>query len=364
MKKTAAVLAALWLGATALAGSLIAPLPPRSRLARDLVVFWEGSRQQERIRRPGNYELEFPSSYVKGQKVKLTVDVKREEKQPDGADQEHRDCTAQKARQWALEGSGVRVRFSDTVAQAPLRGFAEAQPPDGGSVPIGLAVGTANGPVCLIPADRSDLIELGGALLPGDTVSVRGRLLRSRTGQPCVLADGIRFAGSAEPRDEPPWTVSVRWAGRQVAEFSEAADYVLRLPYPNAPAAAEGVRLRLREFKVVDLTVGGHRVAAELADTQATRSWGLQGRRGLGPNEGMLFHFGQRLRPVFSTKTVSFPLSVAFILSDGTIVNIGQLTPGDRRSVTSAAPVNYVLEMEGGWFVKHGVAPGSKVVIP
>lgn len=367
MKAVTATIVAFLLGAAVLGGSRIAPRPPRSRLARDLAVFWVGSQQQERISRPGKYELQFPCSFAKGKAARLTVQVEREGTE-DEEGEPYRQCTPAEARRLALAGSRDRVRFEDVVAEAPRPTSPLTWPTvrtaDGGEVHVAFAFAVAEGPTCLIPKGETELLELARSVLPGDEVSVGGRLLGGRGEPLCVLVEELAFPGRPEPRDEPPWTVTVLWGGREIAKFSQPGDYPLRPPCLHSHGAAETVQLRLREFKVVDLEVDGRPVVAELADTPATRSWGLQGRRDLGPNEGMLFHFGRPLVPVFLIKTVPFPLSVAFIRSDGVIVGIGKLDPGDRRGVQSSVPVDYVLEMKQGWFEKHGVAPGSKVTIP
>jgi uncharacterized membrane protein (UPF0127 family) len=180
-----------------------------------------------------------------------------------------------------------------------------------------------------------------------------------------VLVEAARLEGDEDVPREPPWTVVVWQGDTEVARFSRPGEYAVRLPCAHREGAAEAASVRLREFKVVDLEVGGHRVSAELADTPAKLSWGLQGRDGLGPDEGMLFFFERPLRPVFAMKTVSFPLSIAFVRADGTIVSVEKLSPGDRRRVTSPVPVNYALEMAQGWFESHDVAPGGgKVTMP
>jgi len=122
--------------------------------------------------------------------------------------------------------------------------------------------------------------------------------------------------------------------------------------------------VRLREARVVDLKVAGHPVTAELADTPQSRSWGLQGRVGLAPDEGMLFYFERPLRPTFVMKTVSFPIAIAFISADGVILNIEKLNPGEAEGATAAGNVTYVLEMQQDWFDKNGVHPGDRVTVP
>jgi uncharacterized membrane protein (UPF0127 family) len=93
-------------------------------------------------------------------------------------------------------------------------------------------------------------------------------------------------------------------------------------------------------------------------------SYGLQGRAGLDTDCGMLFCFDQPCQPLFAMKTVSFPLSIAFIRDDGVIANIVGLEPGDVREAGTGEPVRYVLEMEQGWFRRHDAGPGKAVVIP
>ncbi len=365
MNPIAATTVAALIGVWVSGGSQISPSPPRHRLARDLAVYWEGSRQLERVSRPGTYELKFPCTFVAGKEAALTVQVVQQEAKEEAGEEPYAECTVEEARELALHGSRVGVRFKQPLVQIPLaEGVASVRGPDGEQIGVGLAFAIPTGPVCVVPARDEGLIALARSVLPGEEVLVRGQVIGIQTGQPCVLVESLKLSRPQEPKDEPPWTVTVRWAGQVVTEFSAAEEQFLQLSCLYAPGAAEGVRLRLREFKAVDLQVEGHAVVAELADTPAVRQWGLQGRTGLEPNEGMLFYFEQPLAPVFAIKEVSFPLSVAFIGQDGTIAHIGRLTPGDPRPAVSPVPVTYVLEMKGGWFEEQGVGPGGKVTIP
>ena len=193
----------------------------------------------------------------------------------------------------------------------------------------------------------------------------------SLTGRPLLLADGtpaFMVLGAAWPdakdAGEPPWRVHVIWDGAPAAEITAPGRHQLALDCLFRPGARERATLLLREYQVVDLDVGGHAVKTELAATQDARSWGLQGRRSLGDDEGMIFYFPERLQPTFVMKTVSFPLSIAFIRADGVIANIESMDPGYRGGVTAREPVNYVLEMRRGWFEAHGVEAGARVAIP
>jgi len=178
-----------------------------------------------------------------------------------------------------------------------------------------------------------------------------------------LLAEEVAPAEGDGPADEPPWRVVVSWGGRDGPPLTQPGNYPLVLPLGEGRAPGRAA-LQLRRFKVVSLDVGGHAVEAELADTPDARAWGLQGRRGLAPDQGMLFFFPQPAQPRFVMKTVSFPLSLAFIDARGTIVQIGRMRPGDQGGVAPFVPVHYVLEMEQGWFRAHGVGIGAKVTMP
>ncbi|MHC5033714.1 MAG: DUF192 domain-containing protein [Planctomycetota bacterium] len=364
MKRLLGVALALWLAVTSLAASVIGVLPPRSRLRRDVAVLWHSSRQVERISDPGTYTLEFPCGNVPGEREDLTIEVTRPQVTEQGSD-DFLECTPEEARHHVEDGADRRVSFSDTVVTVHRPGSAgPVALADGRALALGSVLGMEGGVKCLVPAHDPALAQTVSVAGPGDMLTIRGRPVRLAGGEPCLLVDSVRLTKGPGLADEPPWTVTLRWEGKEAAAFSTPGSYSVRLPCLHRKGAVEGVSVRLREFNVVDLKVDGRPVVAELADTPDKLSWGLQGHPGLAPDEGMLFFFERPIRPVFAMKAVSFPISIAFVRTDGVIVNIEYLNPGDLRTVTSPVPVAYVLEMAQGWFKEHGVAPGKEVAIP
>ncbi len=116
------------------------------------------------------------------------------------------------------------------------------------------------------------------------------------------------------------------------------------------------------ELPLIRLTVGGHPVTAELADTPATRERGLQERTGLGPDTGMLFVHPVPVRHGFWMKNTPLPLEIAFINRHGMIIEIQAMEPyREEPGYTPAAEYSYALEMESGWFGSRGIVPGSLV---
>jgi len=55
------------------------------------------------------------------------------------------------------------------------------------------------------------------------------------------------------------------------------------------------------------------------------------------------------------------PLSIAYLDEQGVIVNITDMKPLTTDPHPSAKPAKYALEMNQGWFAKHGIKAGAKV---
>ncbi len=109
------------------------------------------------------------------------------------------------------------------------------------------------------------------------------------------------------------------------------------------------------------LVAGMYKLQVEVAQTPREHEIGLMFRTSMGSNEGMLFVFPQAGVQCFWMKNTLIPLSVAFVADDGTIVNTDEMKPQTLESHCSAKPVRFVLEMNKGWFTKHGFKAGSKL---
>ena len=122
-------------------------------------------------------------------------------------------------------------------------------------------------------------------------------------------------------------------------------------------AAAEGKpQPRLRTLK---LWVGAEEIVAELASKDAEIQTGMMFRREMAENEGMLFIFAEPYRASFWMKNTILPLSCAYIDPKGTILEIRNMTPHDETPITAATDqVQYVLEMNQGWFARKNIKPG------
>jgi uncharacterized membrane protein (UPF0127 family) len=115
------------------------------------------------------------------------------------------------------------------------------------------------------------------------------------------------------------------------------------------------------EFPVRKLTAGILVISAEVASTDAQREQGLMFRQSLGSNQGMAFIFDFPARECMWMKNTLLPLSVAFMDGNGMILNIEDMQPQTLNSHCSTKDALYALEMNLGWFARHGLKPGSKI---
>ena len=103
---------------------------------------------------------------------------------------------------------------------------------------------------------------------------------------------------------------------------------------------------------------------AEIADTPASQTWGLMGRKHLGKDSGMLFVFPRNRRLSFWMANTYIPLDIAFIGDDGRVRQIEKMAPLSTRSIPSREECRYALEVNEGWFSKNGIQVGAQVAMP
>jgi len=115
------------------------------------------------------------------------------------------------------------------------------------------------------------------------------------------------------------------------------------------------------QVPLLELSAGVHRIEAEVANTGSGRMVGLMRREYLAPQHGMLFVFDGDARHCMWMKNTLIPLSVAFIDSGGTIVNIADMQPQSEQSHCAAKPARFALEMNKGWFAQRGIKAGARL---
>jgi uncharacterized membrane protein (UPF0127 family) len=124
-----------------------------------------------------------------------------------------------------------------------------------------------------------------------------------------------------------------------------------RLPETPAPSRPGLHKLTIRDAVVY----------VDIAQTNAARQQGLMFRKSMPENEGMVFVYPEPDTLSFWMKNTEIPLSLAYIDETGRIFQLVNMKPHDETGHESVAPAQYVLEVNVGWFDKHGIKTGDIV---
>ena len=107
------------------------------------------------------------------------------------------------------------------------------------------------------------------------------------------------------------------------------------------------------------LVINGSSINVERADDHAARQLGLMYRNFLPADDGMLFSFPDSEERSFWMKNTFVPLSIAYIDTEGRILNIEDMEPQDLMGVKSSGPAMFALETNKGWFKERGISAGD-----
>lgn len=168
------------------------------------------------------------------------------------------------------------------------------------------------------------------------------------------LRNAMRRSTSACARSgrqgQPRWPDVVRI--RSLAWL--AAFTMFAAPALALPACADGL-------PETTIGIGEQAITAEVANTPDARIHGLMQRERMAENHGMIFVFDEAAPYSIWMKDTPLPLAVAFIDARGTILNITEMTPLSLDTHTAGGDALYALEMNRGWFTRHGIKSGDKV---
>ncbi|MBN2801423.1 MAG: DUF192 domain-containing protein [Deltaproteobacteria bacterium] len=107
--------------------------------------------------------------------------------------------------------------------------------------------------------------------------------------------------------------------------------------------------------------VGPVSLTVEVADDEEERAIGLMHRDSMPEEHGMLFIYPDERVRNFWMKNTRIPLSIAFADAEGRIVRIADMRPLDTSTTSSLHPARYALEVNKGWFERHGVKKGDQL---
>jgi uncharacterized membrane protein (UPF0127 family) len=129
--------------------------------------------------------------------------------------------------------------------------------------------------------------------------------------------------------------------------------------------AAEATESASKLRKVIINASSGEKVKVrvEIADDYREIVIGLRWRKSLPENRGMLFVHTEEEQRTFTMEDTLIPLSIAFMDSEGRIVDIQNMEPS-KEGYVSSEPAQYALEVNQGFFDEHGIEVGDRAELP
>jgi uncharacterized membrane protein (UPF0127 family) len=128
-----------------------------------------------------------------------------------------------------------------------------------------------------------------------------------------------------------------------------------------ARCESRSAKLSTQEMTITKSDASSVIIVAEVAKTDEERAQGLMYRKELAAGEAMLFVFDRDQIMSFWMKNTYIPLSIAYISSEGIILEIHDMTPHSEAPVTSSRSARYALEVPQGWFEMVGVQIGDRI---
>lgn len=114
--------------------------------------------------------------------------------------------------------------------------------------------------------------------------------------------------------------------------------------------------------KTITINVNGHKLVTEVATSFDGFMCGLAFRHELPADHAMLFAYANDQILGFWMKDTYVPLSIAFLDSNGVVLEIHKMVPLDlNRRYISKTPGRYALEVNLGWFADNGVKAGDRI---
>jgi uncharacterized membrane protein (UPF0127 family) len=117
-------------------------------------------------------------------------------------------------------------------------------------------------------------------------------------------------------------------------------------------------------LKRITVQAAGQAISVEVARTDSEREHGLMGRTGLGPRDGMIFVFERDDHLTFWMKNTPTALSIAFLSSEGKVLEIEDMEPFSEKIIRSRLSARYALEMRKGAFTDLGIHEGDVFSFP
>ena len=114
----------------------------------------------------------------------------------------------------------------------------------------------------------------------------------------------------------------------------------------------------------IQMQLGNKSFTLEVADSTATRTYGLMRRDSMPPDHGMLFVFADEEERGFWMKNTRIPLDIIFVDGGGKVLSISRMEPYDERGTGSGGMAKCAIELNAGQAETTGIKVGDVLQIP
>jgi uncharacterized protein len=130
-------------------------------------------------------------------------------------------------------------------------------------------------------------------------------------------------------------------------------------PFVSLPGLPTQAQPKLSTIKV---WLGAEELVTEMARSPVEVETGMMFRTNMAENEAMIFVLPYPQQATFWMANCPYPLSVAYINTDGMIEEIHPLEPFKTNNVVAKVTnIRFALETPQGWFDRHHVSTGTVV---
>src|SRR4051812_28786129 len=129
-------------------------------------------------------------------------------------------------------------------------------------------------------------------------------------------------------------------------------------------ADCDGKDTRKYPLPTTQMSLGGKPFTIEVADTEASREYGLMRRDSMPATHGMIFVFADERERGFWMANTRIPLDIVYVSAAGKVVSVRQMKPYDRTTVHSDGPAMYAIELNKGTAEKLGIKAGATIELP
>jgi uncharacterized membrane protein (UPF0127 family) len=107
------------------------------------------------------------------------------------------------------------------------------------------------------------------------------------------------------------------------------------------------------------IKVGGQVVQMQLAILPQEMQQGLMYVKSMGADDGMVFLYDRPQQMSFWMRNTELPLDIGYFDAEGRLKEVYPMYPHDERPIQSLGVRQFAVEMNQGWYRKHGLKLGD-----